>query len=422
MFDTQAIPNEIFVGVFSVLVDKRPYLTSLSLVSRRFHALVEPILYKYIIITQTTPAGIARFLRTILSRPIFASYVRHLDASWIYITPLTLASDPGLQDPTDLALFTAAATNVGLLRAVDLPAAQVALLLHLLPNLLVLKVDPPGEFYPWQYPDVFEKILGEYTVLPTEDLPVALRSVRAITFGPDGSEVSFNALRTIMRLPYIREIDIHILAATEEIKTSSLTSAGNDATSTATSLRFGYGTIDTMALARILAMPQALTRFSYNDYDGRMDSFNCGVFWTGLQGCRETLQVLELWFRMAGTIDNDGALGKNEGALHGWPVLKSVRCQLATLLGKDPQRTVARLADVVPVVMTDLTIDDDEYWKFASVADQVLEMVVRKGCRQLVNVTVGGCWRTGDGSVQEALRAACDAADVLLVGFKWREY
>lgn len=399
-----------------------PYLTSLSLVSRRFHALADPILYKAIIITQKTPAGIPRFLRTILSRPILASYVRLLDASWTYITSLTFASNLGLQDPTDLVLFTAAATNVGLVCTVNLPAAQVALLLYLLPNLLILKVDPPGEFSPWQYPDDFEKILGDYAVLPTEDLPVALRSVRAITFGPDGSEVSFKALLTILRLPYIREIDIHILVVTAEIETSSLTPANYDAMSTATSLRFGYGTIDTMVLARILAMPLALTRFSYIDYDGRIGRFNCGVFWTGLQCCRETLQVLELWFRMAATIDDDGALGKNEGALHGWPVLKSVRCQLATLLGKDPERPVARLADVVPAVLTDLTIDDDEYWEFAPVVDQVLEMVVRKSCRQLVNVTVGGNWRRSDGNVQDALQAACDAADLVYVGFKWREY
>lgn len=421
MLDTKAIPNEIFVQIFSLRVDVTPYLASLSLVSHRFHALVEPILYKEIVVNQSTPTGIPRFLRTILSRPILACYVSLLDLCWACVPRGDLAGVTSPQDPADHQLFTAAATRVELFHPVDFQAEQVALLLYFLPNLLVLKVDPAGEFYPWQEPDVFEQILGEYASIPAADLPAGLRSVRSITFGPDGSEVSPIALFTMITLPCIREIDIHNLVDTDGAEASRLFSATN-ATSSVTSLRFGYGTINPLLLAHILVMPRALTRFSYTDYDGGPDSFNITSLWTGLQRCRDTLQVLELWFRLAAIIGDEGEKQGTVGSLRDWPALRSLRCQMATMLGKGLEKAVARLVDVVPVVMRHLTVDDDEYWKYPEVIEQVVEMVEERRCGRLVNVAVGGNWQGLEESVEVKLGAVCGAAGVVFAGYNWREY
>lgn len=418
MIDTEAIPNEIFAEIFSFGVDITHYLTNISLVSRRFHALVEPILYKEIVINHDhILTGMMPFVRAILSRPMLGGYVRLLDINWVYTSRATIAADSRPQDPGDLQLFTAAATRVGLLESMEFQAAQVALLLHLLPNLEVLKVHPPAAFHPWIDSDILAQILGEYAFLPTEALPAGLRSVRSVTLGPDGSHVSPEELLTLLKLPRIREIDVDLPVDMDEIRTPSLTSPGYDGTSSVTSLRFGYGTINALSLARILAMPQALTRFSYVDYGGRPGGFNCAVF-LALVRFRGTLQRLELWF------GDGGVLGEKEetiGSLHDWPALKNVRCQLSTLLGKGPGKAVARLMDVVPAVMTDLTIEADDCWKYVEVIGQVVEMLEGKGCNQVMNVSVGGSSEEIEESVEERLGAACGAAGVAFVGFTWRD-
>lgn len=74
MFNLETIPNEILIEIFcadSATSD----LCSISLVSRRFHNLVAPILYKHVqLVKNDRPQSqIQLFLRTILSRPVVAS-------------------------------------------------------------------------------------------------------------------------------------------------------------------------------------------------------------------------------------------------------------------------------------------------------------------------------------------------------------
>lgn len=95
---------------------------------------------------------------------------------------------------------------------------------------------------------------------------------------------------------------------------------------------------------------------------------------------------------------------------------------MATMLGKGLGKAVARLVDVVPVVMTHLTVDDDEYWKYAEVVEQVVEMVEERRCGRLVNVAVGGNWQGLEESVEVKLGAVCGAAGVVFAGYNWREY
>lgn len=422
MLGANDIPNEILAEIFSLRVDVTPYLSSLSLVCRRFHSVVGPILYSEVIITKHTPSGIPCFLRTILSRPILTHYVSLLDVSWVYISRASIASGESPQNPSDHRLFATAATSVGHTHPVDQQADQVALLLYLLPKLSVLLIDPPGEHYPWQDPDIVERTIAEHASTLPADLPSALRCVRTITFGPDGSEVSPTALFTMLTLPCIREIDIHVLIDAPEVDTARVFTPASERTSRVTSLRFGYGTIGPVTLGRILAMPRALTRFSYIDYDGRPDGFDVAVFWEGLQRCGETLQELELWFRIAGMIEaRAGGGGGVIGSLRGWPALRSVRCQVAVFLGREPRGGGMRLREVVPEVMTELMLDDDEYWKYAEVVEEVVEMLRQRSCERLVTVGVGGNWQGLEEGLQGRLDKACADTGVVFTGYKWRE-
>lgn len=415
MLDYNTIPNEIFVEIFASSSTDSPFLSSISLVNRRFHSLVEPILYKLIHLSgdRSLPSAIQQFLRTVVSRPLLASYVRLLNVDWVHPLQATLGVTSDSQDLHELRIFSAAARSAGLLHSVESQGAQVALLVHLLPNLLALDVFPPRN-YPNDAPDIFYLMLAEYAFLPTTSLPIGLRYMRTVSFGAGGSEVSPKALLTILKLPCIREVYVHITADLDEILTTSpIATAFATGTSTVTNLEFGYGAVNTYSLARIITMPRTLTRFSYTSCDSVPGSFKCAVFGMALQRFRGTLQELVLRFRSV-IDETDGDEQGTLGSLRDWPVLKFIRCSLTALVGRAAMGGVAQLREVLPLAAESIAIDEDGDWVHWKVTEQMVDLVEGGEFGRLKEVVLAGKGDVVEGKVKTRLLEACDSAGVEL--------
>lgn len=370
MFNPETIPNEILIEIFCANSTTR-HLCGISLVSRRFHNLVAPVLYKHVqLVKNDRPQSqIQLFLRTILSRPVVASYVRQLDVQWVD------ATRSSLDDIGDLALFTTAARTVPLYHWMASQGAQVALILHLLPGVRILQLKPPEPIL-HRIPDVIDHVLEAHTTLTA-----GLAFVRDITLETSEYAVSAAALLVLLKLPCIRSL--HLPGAMDDFSAA----ADDTGVSTVTKLSFGCGTIHTPCLARILALPSVLTHFSFVDSVGTRGSFNGVVFMAAMQRFRNTLQALELRFRSAmmrwydTQADEVGTLGD----LRGWPVLRRLRCPFTLLLGRGGD---VLLADALPDVLTELVLDPDGYCTYPQGLELVIEMLEGGRCRHLAKVSV----------------------------------
>lgn len=419
MFDSDTIPNEILIEIFSAgSTSTNSHLLNISLVSRRFHDLVATVLYGHVRLANDYifPSQIQLFLRTLLSCPVIASYVRQLDVQWVDATRFTLA------DPDDLALFTAAAQRVPLHHSMASQGAHVALILHLLPTVQILQLKPPDRISD-HAPDVIDHVLETHATLTA-----GLASVRDITLGAKGYAVSAAALLELLKLPCIRSL--HLSSAMDDFSATT----DDTGVSAVTKLSFGSGTTDNACLGRILAVPCALTHFSLIDSDGKRGSFNSVIFIAAMQRFSSTLQTLELRFRSAmlkpsgERPDETGTLGD----LHEWPELRRLRCPLSLLLGRSNDVV---LADVLPNVLTELVLDPDGYCSHWQGLEQVVELLEGGRCRHLVKVCVA--WpgnllhRThsrrrieltaGGSDLMAKVRVACRAARVVFgqVSHSW---
>ncbi|KAL0630965.1 hypothetical protein Q9L58_010184 [Maublancomyces gigas] len=290
---------------------------------------------------------------------------------------------------------------------------QVALLVHLLPNLLTLNVSVPPNYLHDDKPDIFTSMLAEYAFLPPTSLPICLRYMRSFSFLAGGDDVSPKALLTILKLPCIRKIYVHITAHMEESTTVGATAAAfATGTSSVTDLQFGYGSVDTYSLARILSMPRMLTRFSYTDCDGMAGSFKCAVFRVALQPFRGTLQELVLRFRWAvdETHGGEGTLG----SFRDWPVLRSMRCSVTVLVGRARVRGVVQLREVLPLVVERVVVDVDGDWVDWKVVEQMVDLVEGGEFARLGEVVVPGKRVSVGRKVGARLQEACDGAGVVL--------
>lgn len=396
------MPNEILTKIFSYLPQN--CLHKVALVSRRFHAVVEPLLYRRVVLANYRGGGRPRplqiFLRTILSRPVLASRVQSLDLTWQDI--LFGHPDPNSspQDAIDFDLFEAARQSLDLpyLHSRGSQDGQVALLLQLVPNLRI-----------------FEFITPMVTVHdPVLSLPTGLQHLREVRVNFAGRAASPWVFLAILKQPFIRVVHVATLRYNEQHNPPL--SAYPAKSSSVTRLSFGYGTIRTLTLTHILAMPRALTHFSYVEQNGYEGCFGASLFGVGLKCCRDTLQQLTLRFicayRIFSTLEEVYNRRATIGSMRDWPVLRSISCPLAVLLGKGQWDGMLRLVDVLPVVITDLRIDDDDFWSDSEVAEQVVELVEQKatyGYYQLAKITI---WH----DVAEIIRPACDAGGVALVG------
>lgn len=307
------------------------------------------------------------------------------------------------QNESDLELLAGAGRNIPLLSQLNSLAttgAQLVLLLHLLPNLRFLKLNP------FLVPGVFDRFLEQCALLPNEALPLGLRSLRDINLGRSYHVTTPKGLLTLFNLPSIRKIQ---LGAVGEICQFDLIPTAHSAQSSVTHLCFGLSTVSTQELGRILPMMRALKYFTYSAEHGAIDA---AAFGLALKACRATLQQLRLSLSYGihapyGLTYTDGTIG----SLRDWPVLKSLRCPLWVLLGQMPSHATTRLVDVLPTVTKDFRIDVDPCWADWQIVEQVVQVMELKKCGGfggLTRVTIRRMNKLED----QKLIAACKAADV----------
>lgn len=402
--------------------------------SHRFHKLVEQELYKCSTLSCSyrPPSPIQSFLRTILLRPIrandtsglFVDRVDTPDSSFVVPEPnqqnhttteedLSPEHQSELGDAPDTLIFEAVARGVRQLYPMQF---QVEPSLDLLSNLRSLSVSTPTAPYgythetdnPFQIPAVFNQVLDEYELRSTETYPGGIKFSWRVVYLPYGSPLAPWVLLALLKLPNIREISMHGPSKIYHIRHSADLSVGYSGTSSVTELDFGWGTIDTLSLVRILDMPRTLTKFTYLESLGKPDDFKAAVFGVALRKFRATLQELSLRLRWTSNSysdseEEDDGETDSIGSLRDWPVLCNVRCSAAILLGRGPRVATSRLTDILPVVIEDLTIESDDYFTYAEVVDQILEVVEDESYSHLYDVII--VWKDKDDDPK--LREAC---------------
>lgn len=393
------LPHEILLEIFSLLccID----LASTSRVSRRLRIVSEPLLYRapslYISDEEQLPQNFYMFLRTLLTpgREVLATHVRSLTLEWEYLE--------GTPEP-EITLFAAAASRLGIAQPIVSGGGQAVLLLHLLPHLQVLEVDPPETL------DAFSTFMeAQHEVQHTQMLPLGLQSLREYFCCWTGG-VSPRTLLALLKLPCIRTI---IVQFSDEVDFLSAM-ADPDITSTVTNFRLLNSVVSSSSLAYILKIPRALEQFVFC-----VRGFDLLSFGDALEPLRNTLQSLTLDFQCVCSMNYkiaDEISTYPIGSLREWPVLYTVRCSMVALLGMGPQGDSPRLLEhVLPVGIRELEILSDQHWLPEEVVDQVVLLLERKEVvvAKLQKVVVLTDWKRNP--ERQKLRDACEAVNVELV-------
>lgn len=394
------LPHEILIEIFSLLccID----LASTSRVSHRLRAVSEPLLYRspslYISDEEHVSQNFYMFLRTLLTPgcEVLATHVRHLTLEW---DDLEHTPEP------EIALFKAAASRLGITQPVVSGGGQAVLLLHLLPRLQILEVDPP------ETPDAFSTFMDmQRDVLHTQMLPLGLQSLREYFCCWTGG-VSPRTLLALLKLPCIRTIIVRF--SNEPDFLSAMVDP--DITSTVTNLRLLNSIVSSSSLACILKIPRALEQFAFF-----VRGFDLLSFGNALEPLRNTLQSLTLDFQCVCSRNYMAAADEIStypiGSLREWPVLYTVRCSMVALLGMGPQGDPPRLLEyVLPATIRELEILSDQYWPPEEVVDHVVLLLERKEVMvpKLQKVVVLNNWNRDP--ERQRLKDACEAVDVELV-------
>lgn len=429
MTTLEDLPNELFCKIFSCLgcVD----LSAICLVSHRMNNIAEPLLYTAVTLDgrNLNGAGITVFLRTVLSHPSRGRCVQDLNVPWFTTAKYILDPTLDQQAASDYRLFVAEAQRVGMSGRIWSQDRQLILLLHVLPNLRELDLHPLSLNY-----SVLNQFLENTVSTPSELLPASLRSLKRFGGARMGPPLtSPTLLVALLRLPKLRDIDVFMETAeddsdTDDALTALLKSATIPGKSPVTKLEIEYSNLSISHLNWILQVPTALTHFSYADDDLRRtrDGPETTSLRTALRHLRPTLQFLQLgYIRVPEPGEGDINL-YNLGSFRDWPVLRTFRCQLETLLGRPVQAT-ARLVDLVPAVIQDLEITWEtakwflSEWTARCMLGQAVQLLQEKevyGLHGLVRLTVDTPatmirdhkWVKGHiGVVDAALREVCAA-------------
>lgn len=357
-------PPEILSHILSCLANKD--LFSTSLVSHRWGALSQPLLYQNpLLITSGETESLYGFARTLVTpgRGLLASHVRSLVLNY----PACEQGYPKVA----INSFTAAAAKIGL----DYPLASVGslviLLMHLLPSLRILSVTPQVRR------DVFDIFIEAHqTPQPMEALPLAFQNLHEFNWFSDRyCGISPAMLLAILQLPRMRVIRVDLI---EELDKSfpafgTAEAIALSGTSPVTHISFPFINISPSSLKRILVVPHALKYFSYHmpcDQD-----FGLSDIRQALQPLQRSLCYLHLEFFLL----HDDVLVSSIGSLRDWPELRCVRCSLATLLGGDIANITEQLAYALPRRLHALEIIHSDRWTAAAVVDVVVNMLDQKG-------------------------------------------
>lgn len=402
----QRVPHEILVQVLKNLDPND--LFHFARVSHAMYAIAEQIMYHSITIVTNTRAHatVSRLLKTFLAPgDVLATRVRRLawPTSFVDYSDGTPSPELGVGD---FALFKAAASVFGINNSLRSSSAQFLLLLHLLPGLQVLHVTQPDNN------GILEDFVDGLSALqPVATLPLALQSLRYFywcTYVHRVRGVVPEFLMTIMRLPHIETIVVHLIGDYPKATADACVSS-----SRLEHLRIMMAPITPALMIGMLKIPVALKSFSYIPMlPTKMDLRTLVV---ALHPHQQSLEYLHLEIRL---VDGGADDGRNRiESLRHWPALVRIRCSLGMLLGKGLLREPRPLlVNVLPACLEELEVSLDRYWSVSEVAHEVIVMLGEKqnmlpGLRRLVFLLC----ITKSPELLARVRRACIAAGVELI-------
>lgn len=285
-------------------------------------------------------------------------------------------------DLSDIALFKAAASSLGIDDSLESTSAQFLLLLHLLPDLHVLHIALPNDR------GVFDDLMAGLTALqPVATLPIGLQSLRyfyCCTSMDNIRGIVPELLMTIMNLPSIETILVQLIDADYQKSTADALVGS----SCVENLCFKWAPVAPSLLNAMLKIPVALKSFRYSTMMTTRSDFRCmGITLQPLTDLRELGVALEphrtslecLHVEIATLDGGDGGTRIPMESLRDWPALVKVRCALTTLLGKGPQtRPPVMLVDMLPAGLQELEILLDRIWSERDVVREVVVMLGQK--------------------------------------------
>lgn len=399
------LPYETLVELLSRLSSAD--LASTIRVSRRFHDVSQPLLYKAPCLARI-PIGagssLGTFLRTLLAPGCEAlgSYVRSLSLELDDTAPVT-------EYPADSNVrISAIASKLSITNPLETQGPHLMILLDLLPRLHSLYISPPNVRF-------FEAAAA---------LPRGLRSLREIHYVRTDTIdfVKANRILMPMALPSIRSIVVPSIIGYNlprqrmeaAVATSPITHLRISHAKIRSGLHYAHGDLYAPSLHYILRVPIALTHFSYSAVSDA--NLILSDFMTTLSLLRPSLQYLHLDFcGLAGVPSAEHLQPYTAGSLREWPVLRTLSCALMPLLGNRPGDCSSRLMDVLPPGLRELEILRDCRWEVAEAVEHIVEMLAQKTwavpCLEKVAVVMP-C-----GKSQEAIDELTDACEAVGVSF-----
>lgn len=401
-------PPEALRNIFFSLNQKD--LVHASLVSRRWQAICEPILYENPVLKQQyttscyppTTHGLELFLRTLVApgRERLASHVRKIYLRWcrgiVALTPVRRST---------LATLAAAESRYGVPHSSVYGSSdsQVVLLMHLLPRLRKVRMGMPDE------QDSFRDFLD--TIGPANPLPLAFQSLTKFYaqggYRKDSQGVGIRpeAVLALLQLPHLENLEVEVRGQFDGPFPTDV-----HGTSRVTKLFLQYVDTSIALLEFLLRVPRALEKLEY--YGPYMDGFT-GV----LSQLRATLTYLWVEFD-----DNEIPLG-GAYSFRTWPVLRYLACPPELLIRCAGPPAGWPLAERLPVCTEVLHIvnwecgSDTEWTPELAVQDLVLLVTVGKPMVPflkwvMVNRDSWVCYVSKE--VQEVLLAACESTGVQL--------
>lgn len=392
----EQLPLEIATEIFSYLPCAD--LLNLSTLSHHIHTVSQPLLFKNPTLTSAdgeTKSPLQGLLEVLLS-PAGATLVKH-------VRSLHVQWGTGFTRLRNIPHLTEAASRLGLHLPIRSEEGQLVLLLHLLPYLRDLNLSSCGEG-----DDRFIRFIATQT--PGTTLALGFQNLRRFRCAPESSPdgITPSILLTLLHLPCMREIDVCVIDV-DTIALPAFEAAAS--TSGVTHLRLVDTELSEASLARILAVPAALTHFTYRLHSR---TFDIVAFRAALQQLQHALQVLHLDISGPGKA-SPTPTDARIGSLREWRVLRDVRGPLMAFLGQAPKTAPPALAEVLPVGIREFEVLADVYWSVTQEQDKMMELVMMKAERVpgLMMLTAGLGGRPvlrSRGSLVEA----CERADVRL--------
>lgn len=344
----------------------------------------------------------------------------HYDSICPHVELLKLASTANdLQWDRRTSLLQIPPNLLGLNReSLQWHATQVVLLLHLLPNIKILDLTPPHvtSYYDSEFLHIFLAELV-HPSLPVRTLPIGLMCVREIYVNGTGG-VTVMMLLALFKLPSLRKLVAFMVVGDPEQPSEDdldiiLTSYAQ--TSSVTELSLNDSPTATSKLDKILQIPKALTHFSYGEIRSCLASAQRESLNKAIACHRQTLQYLSLGI-FKGFLP-DAVAVQTIPSWRDWPVLRSIRSPLLTLLGRKTRGFAElSLARVLPVAIEELIIDYGTGWTSLDTANEMAEFIELKGFSGHNDLTMVGVGegRALRGIILRRLVKACRAGGVEL--------